>query len=195
MNIIRTLSVTYGIIVIAIGHLCISPDIAQADPMSTRENFTNRPGNDFHHFRVGNGSCSTSCATIAKCRAYTYVISTDTCWLKDKVPNPVSNHCCLSGVKVMSAQEYGVDRPGSDIKPGFPVVTSDQCESYCKNESQCRSYTFVKPGVQGHSGMCWLKKSRPQKVNNNCCVSGHRLFTPVKSPVEPIKPKIKMTPD
>ena len=79
----------------------------------------------------------------------------------------------------MSAPEYGVDRPGSDIKPGFPVVTQSQCESRCVSDPKCRAYTFVKPGVQGDKAMCWLKKAKPAKVASSCCISGFRT---TKSP-------------
>ncbi|MCP4317584.1 MAG: hypothetical protein GY789_16610 [Hyphomicrobiales bacterium] len=45
----------------------------------------------------------------------------------------------------MSGNEYSVDRPGSNIKPGFPAVTSSRCEGFCKSDLKCRSYTWVKP--------------------------------------------------
>ena len=31
---------------------------------------------------------------------------------------------------------------------------------------------LVRPGIQGPSGRCWLKRAVPQKVTNGCCVSG-----------------------
>jgi hypothetical protein len=57
-------------------------DLSHANPMGTQENFYDRPGGDYHHYQAGHSSqCATSCATIAKCRAYTYVRSTGVCWL------------------------------------------------------------------------------------------------------------------
>lgn len=157
-----------------------------ANPMGTAEMKTDRPGQDYHHFQANHFSiCATSCATIEKCRAYTYVSSTKTCWLKDSVPKPTSNNCCISGVKLMSAPEFNVDRPGSDIKPGFPVTTSSDCETQCLREPTCRAYTFVKPGIQGETAKCWLKSGKPKKVGNNCCVSGYRLAEPLIHRIEP----------
>jgi hypothetical protein len=151
-------------------------DLSHANPMGTQENFYDRPGGDYHHYQAGHSSqCATSCATIAKCRAYTYVRSTGVCWLKDRVPPRQPSNCCISGVKVMSTQEIGFDRPGSDLKPGFDVATSSQCEGYCKSDPNCRAYTFVKSGIQGSSAKCWLKHRKPAKVSNSCCISGTRL--------------------
>ena len=161
--------------------LCLPADPALTNPMSTQLNFRDMPGEDYHSYNAGSpGQCASSCATNAECKAYTYVIATGTCWLKDAVPRSRPDDCCISGVKLMGDEEYGTDRPGSDLGPGFAAVTQDQCESACKNNPLCRSYTFVKPGIQAQSGMCWLKKRRPGKVDNACCISGVRLRDPVR---------------
>lgn len=157
-----------------------------ANPMGQAEMRTDRPGKDYHHFQANHFSvCATSCATNAQCRAYTYVNSSHTCWLKDSVPKRKSNGCCISGVKLMSAAEFNVDRPGSNIKPGFSVVTNSQCESQCVNDTKCRAYTFVKPGIQGESAKCWLKHSKPRKVANGCCISGYRITAPPRHQPDP----------
>lgn len=151
-------------------------DLSLANPMGTQENFYDRPGGDYHHYQASHSSeCATSCATIPKCRAYTYVRSTGVCWLKNQVPRRQPNNCCISGIKVMNTPEVGFDRPGSDLKPGFDVTTSSQCESYCQSDPNCLAYTFVKPGIQGSSAKCWLKNRKPAKVSNGCCISGTRL--------------------
>jgi|GEM_PF-6287772 len=153
--------------------LAILTTSSSANPMSTMENFYNRAGNDYHNYNSGSAAqCASSCATNAQCLAYTYVRTTKMCWMKDKVPKRTKNNCCMSGVKIMNASEFGFDRPGSDIAPGYNVTSSSKCESDCRHKSNCRSYTFVKAGVQGNSAKCWLKNAKPAKVANSCCVSG-----------------------
>ena len=149
---------------------------AAANPMGQTENFVDRPGGDYHRYSAGGyGQCAKSCATDSRCMAYTYVLSTGICWMKDVVPRRRSNNCCVSGVKRMSAQEINVDRPGSDIRRGYPVVTSSQCESACSNSRDCLAYTYVKPDVQAETGLCWLKNGTPRRVPNPCCISGVKL--------------------
>lgn len=151
-----------------------------ANPMGQAEFQFDRPGGDYHNYKANSFSqCATSCATIAKCRAYTFVTQTKICWLKDSVPKRIANNCCVSGIKIMGAQEMKVDRPGSDIRPGFDVnFYSSECEDACKNDPKCRAYTLVKPGIQGESAKCWLKHAKPAKVRNECCISAVKLTTP-----------------
>src|SRR5687768_13756085 len=76
--------------------------VAMTGSMSQTENFFDRPGCDYHHYQSVGGvsQCSSSCATNAQCLAFTYVVSTGTCWMKNSVPAWVANNCCHSGVKV-----------------------------------------------------------------------------------------------
>lgn len=76
--------------------------------------------------------------------------------------------------------EMFTDRPGSDL-PGMPIaipheregfVAVPECETACRNNPECRAYVFVKPGVQGPEGYCWLKSDVPAPVKNECCTSG-----------------------
>ncbi len=46
------------------------------------------------------------------------------------------------------------------------------CAARCEQDGQCRSFSWVKPGVQGRVSRCWLKRSVPQASRNDCCVSG-----------------------
>ncbi|MCP4318906.1 MAG: hypothetical protein GY789_23650 [Hyphomicrobiales bacterium] len=172
--------------------LTMLPAGVYANPMGGSENSVDRPGGDFHQFNAGNVSiCSTSCATDPNCKTYTYATATGICWMKNTVPKRKNSNCCVSGAKVMGAQEINADRPGGNIKPGFPAVTSSQCEGFCKSDLKCRSYTWVKPGVQANSGMCWLKNKRPGKAANLCCISGIRLRDPVRITVPSNNLKLK----
>jgi M6 family metalloprotease-like protein len=83
--------------------------------------------------------------------------------------------------------ELSVDRPGSNL-PGtpFPIdknkegfVAVIQCQDACKDNPACKAYTYVKPGIQGVHGYCWLKGAVPAAVTNNCCTSG--VVRPVSS--------------
>jgi hypothetical protein len=54
---------------------------------------------------------------------------------------------------------------GFDIRPGIRVPAGDQatevnfCQNACRNDASCMAFTWVRPGVQGPTGMCWLKAS------------------------------------
>ena len=69
--------------------------------------------------------------------------------------------------------EIGIDRPGGDYSSfDLPEANPALCESTCRNDSVCRAFTYVNPGVQGASARCWLKNVVPPQVASNCCVSG-----------------------
>jgi len=62
-----------------------------------------RPGSDYKHFPLMTADpklCQEKCQTDPgiRCKAFTYVKQTKTCWLKEKIPLPKSNSCCVSGV-------------------------------------------------------------------------------------------------
>jgi hypothetical protein len=158
--------------------------------MAQRENFTDRPGGDYRSFQTGPGGaseCSTSCATDARCRAYTYVTASHMCFEKETVPAPVASNCCFSGIKLMGAPEYSTDRPGSDIQVS-DSPSPQSCETDCRNEPACQAYSWVRAGVQGPTARCWLKKAKPAKTSNSCCTSGVRLPPPRRLPAEVLIP-------
>ncbi len=74
-----------------------------------------------------------------------------------------------------AGMEDNTDRPGWDYKrlamgklagPAF-------CQYQCKAEGdRCRAWTYVRPGVQGPSGVCYLKTAEPDAKSNTCCISG-----------------------
>ncbi len=87
-----------------------------------------------------------------------------------------------------STVKYNTDFMGSDIKtfviPVNPPVQKDggiiipprgqdTCADYCKNNPNCRAWTYVNPNtIQGLDGMCYLKDNVSAESKNNCCVSG-----------------------
>jgi hypothetical protein len=80
---------------------CVSGIVGEGD--------TDRPGGDYLHFSDVFGKevtpqyCRLTCFQQARCKAWTYVKpntimgSKGVCYLKETVPKPVKNKCCLSG--------------------------------------------------------------------------------------------------
>jgi PAN domain len=68
--------------------------------------------------------------------------------------------------------ELNTDRPGFDYR-NFDLTAADAklCRAQCEAETQCLSWTYVAPGVQGVNARCWLKKAVPQQMANGCCVA------------------------
>jgi hypothetical protein len=65
----------------------------------------------------------------------------------------------------------GFDLPGSDYA-NFAASSAFVCRNTCGGDSRCQAWTWVKPGLQGPTGRCWLKHRVPALVRNDCCNSG-----------------------
>jgi hypothetical protein len=154
--------------------------------MSAMEWGINRPGGDYSSFEQpvdDPAYCSNRCARDPKCLAWTFVRPniqgpSPRCWLKNRVPDPQPNGCCVSGTKLSETQsesrmEWDIDRPGSyyanfDLAADNPAL----CRDRCQKDPRCRAWTYVKPGVQGPAPRCWLKNAVPPVRRDVCCVSG-----------------------
>lgn len=76
--------------------------------------------------------------------------------------------------------ETNTDRMGMNLPPTKFTINKDveafvavqQCEDACENNPQCRAFTYVRPGVQGPHGVCYLKGGIPPATANPCCTSG-----------------------
>lgn len=69
--------------------------------------------------------------------------------------------------------ETNVDRPGNDLWSFIMWVHDPQvCRSECSGNSQCRAFTYVKPGFQGPFARCYLKRATRTARPNTCCISG-----------------------
>jgi len=71
--------------------------------------------------------------------------------------------------------DVGFDRPGGDydkfvVKSGDPA----DCSLRCERDGRCHSWSFAYPRTQQVEAVCWLKKTVPPRVENQCCVSGVR---------------------
>ena len=73
---------------------------------------TDRRGSDFRDFDLPLALpelCQTICSTDINCKAWTYVKPgyqgrRARCWLKNSVPNPSHDICCISGVKTTGTE-------------------------------------------------------------------------------------------
>ena len=86
--------------------------IAATEPQVSLENNIDRPGMNYKSYFPSSADpqvCATDCANDPNCKAFTYVKpgfrgpnSQPECWLKNGVPDPVSQEYCVSGVKATS---------------------------------------------------------------------------------------------
>jgi hypothetical protein len=114
---------------------------------------TDRPGWDYQNFWLSGGpeECQKACARDPRCKAYTYVKPRKRgdrarCWLKYKVPAPVMNNFCISGVKTTPKDDKvafpktvegpGVvevpptQKPQSDPRRPFPPGSTGEPQQY-----------------------------------------------------------------
>lgn len=63
--------------------------------------------------------------------------------------------------------------PGRDYRD-LATTSAGNCNRECSKDDRCQAWTYVKPGIQGPSGKCWLKDSVPRAKQNDCCISGLR---------------------
>ena len=84
-----------------------------------------------------------------------------------------------AGLVVMTAgqvsAQVGYDRRGNDytiftIRNGDPAV----CAARCEHDARCRAWSFSFPRTTDVAAACRLKSRVPERVEDNCCVSGVR---------------------
>jgi len=92
--------------------------------------------------------------------------------------------------------EPDVDRPGSDFKILWLRGGLQACQEACAQNPLCKSYTYVRPEVEGRLEGCWMKNSVPPPVEDGCCVSGVKSDETVSRFVrEPVLlPRVTETP-
>lgn len=143
---------------------------------------TNLPGRDYANFDAPSAAtCRASCGGEANCQAYTWVKPgfqgpNGHCWLKSAVPNIVKDRCCDSGPRNFIAKrdlraEDKINRPGLDYT-NFNSESWQRCEAACAEAEICSSWSYVRPGVQGPTGRCWLKNRVARPVADANVVSG-----------------------
>lgn len=150
------------------------------------------PGKDYARFEAPSAAtCRHSCGGESECQAYTWVKPgvqgpTGICYLKNAEPAIVKNVCCDSAPRrfikpVDLTLESKINRPGSDYKDfatGGSNHDWDQCAQACKDDAICMSWTYVRRGVQGPAGRCWLKNRVARPVADDNTVSGVKYRPP-----------------
>ena len=63
--------------------------------------------------------------------------------------------------------------PGQDLR-SLKSESANLCAEACDRTRGCMAWTWVRPGVQGPTGMCWLKDGAPTTVRDTCCMSGFK---------------------
>jgi hypothetical protein len=78
-----------------------------------------------------------------------------------------------SGVPVPISFENNTDRPGNDYN-GFRLSSPqfELCRDACGKDPKCTGYSYVNPGVQGPTAVCYLKSPLPAPNPSSCCISG-----------------------
>jgi hypothetical protein len=78
---------------------------------------------------------------------------------------------------VSFAIEQNINRPGKDYRGQANSLNADACRNICAQEDQCVAFTWVRPGVQGPDGKCWLKNEPSTPELNNDTISGLKIKT------------------
>jgi len=145
------------------------------------ESGVNRYGGDIKGIRIGSpAQCRTECVKNTQCKSFTYVGPgiqgpSAMCWLKKTIPaRSRATVAIKSGVVRKDGLEYSVNRWGSDYKNRWlDRADPAECRALCVAEpSVCRSFTYVKPGVQGARARCWLKNAEAGVSSNRETISG-----------------------
>jgi PAN domain len=152
----RLLGITLVVLVVAAA-LSLS---AWAQTM-TREPGTNRRGNDYTNFSVGQiADCEQACVRDGRCRAFTFDARSGVCFLKDRVPGAAVSPGSTSGVKQDAGpgpgwrdltEERGIDYHGGDYA-SVRVRALGECQERCRRDGRCASYSFDVRAV-----VCYLK--------------------------------------
>ncbi|HEV8240945.1 MAG TPA: PAN domain-containing protein [Thermoanaerobaculia bacterium] len=156
----------------------------------------NLPGSDYVGFDAASAFvCRNTCGGDSRCQAWTWVKPgiqgpIGNCWLKSRVPTLVRDNCCNSGsrefieARDLKAEDH-TNRPGMDYKD-FATNSWRTCETACANEQGCSAWTYVRPGVQGPSGHCWLKNGVPHPTDDRNCIAGVKYREPATLIDEPV---------
>jgi V8-like Glu-specific endopeptidase len=126
-----------------------------------------RPGSDYRSLVTPTATaCRSECTHDGACRAFSYVSSTSTCWLKNSVAEAYPNANVTSGLP----KRIGTfDRGGSDYS-SYASPSAQHCSADCARAgASCKAFTYVTS-----TGVCWLKSTTPGASACSVCKSGNR---------------------
>jgi hypothetical protein len=117
-----------------------------------------RPGGDYWH---GPGfsfaaQCAQKCAADKACRSFSWTSTTNTCWLKNTVPQASAGPISVAGVK--RGVEVDVDRAGANISSFASTDPSPfACQAACAGNLGCKAWTYVRPVTGSRDYTCYIK--------------------------------------
>lgn len=127
-----------------------------------------RPGFDFASLSAPRAdTCAVACARNASCRAWTWVSTSNTCFLKTPGTTRVANPSCTSGT-LARLWETDVERPGFTYQT-FTRADAIACAATCAGDARCRAYTY-----DNFTDLCDLKDTVPWAGHATAKVSGVR---------------------
>jgi hypothetical protein len=144
--------------------LALSPQFAVEAFAQGLEFGVDRPGRDYRNFDLPANDpalCQNACFGEAQCKAFTFVRPgiqgpSARCWLKNQVPNPVNNACCVSGV-TRAVPPPGDVRIQNPMFAGYPLdiclkwgqgCGKQAADEFCRRQGFARS---VSHSVQNDS--------------------------------------------
>ena len=97
----------------------------------------------------------------------------------DELPqNPWAGVRANTTERAFTSFEENIDRPGGDytshrLAEPEPIA----CQKLCSEDQRCLAWTYVAPGYQENSAVCWLKNTVPQATRKDvCCTSGVTFY-------------------
>lgn len=135
-------------------------------------------GGDYRSFRSsGVSRCKDDCRDDRRCKAYTFNLETETCYLKDRVGNYQSNRDTVTGIKSDTGggrpwggdhltEEDGYDYRGGDYN-SFDTSGVSACKSACQRDDRCTAYTYNR-----RTDRCYLKDRIGEYQRNSDTVTG-----------------------
>jgi len=156
-------------------------------PASQAQVGFDRHGGDYLSFPARTADpavCAARCDREPRCRAWSFSYPAadrpPTCWLKSVVPPRVPDTMSASGVRgagviqPRGAREFSIDRTGGDYRdlevPPDPI--GEPCRLACEADTQCRAWTYARPGYVGPEARCFLKSHVMLPRHKPCCISG-----------------------
>ncbi|MBL8551994.1 MAG: PAN domain-containing protein [Hyphomonadaceae bacterium] len=147
------------------------PASAQDAPVAHN---VDRPGGDYTSFDLATGgweACRQACHEDGQCRAYTYVrpgvqSASARCWLKNTVPPPVQNGCCISGISGRSdgvGGSVGAQMGGQAPRPSYAQRDNPPI---ARPAASCQSGFVWREAFDGDT-VCVPPETRAQTWNDN----------------------------
>lgn len=153
-----------------------------------------RPGGDYTNFIAANvQECVQKCRDSARCQAFDFYNSDNSCWLKSTAYPKRRYIGVISGTKHSSytgrnapvstdmnlTYETDTQRPGGDYTR-FQTNNGRECAKQCASESRCVAFDFTSSDY-----FCYLKSWRPPARHYPGIISG------VKKPYYPQVKKVQ----